>query len=368
MLLRKIIHIDMDAFYASVEQRDHPEWRGKAIIVGGPPESRGVVATASYEARRFGVHSAMPSSQARRLCPQGIFVKPRFDAYRDVSREIREIFTEYTDLIEPLSLDEAYLDVTENKKGNPSATLLAREIKEAILRRTRLTGSAGVAPNKFLAKIASDLQKPDGLTVITPDMAEKFISGLPIEKFHGIGRVTGEKMKSLGIHNGAELKMWSEQDLISHFGKTGSFYYQIARGIDSREVQANRIRKSIGAEHTFSEDLSDVAEMERRLDVIAEEVAVRLAKNHTGGRTVTLKVRYDDFQRITRSTTPGGFIRDAQALAALSKEMLSATEAGNRKVRLLGITVSGLELEIFVDGRQLELFGQSSFRDFGPEP
>lgn len=356
MLQRKIIHIDMDAFYASVEQRDHPEWRGKAVIVGGPPDSRGVVATASYEARKFGVHSAMPSAQAGRLCPHGIFVKPRFEVYREVSKKIREVFKEYTDLIEPLSLDEAYLDVTENKRGNPSATLLAKEIKDLIYKRTHLTASAGVAPNKFLAKIASDMNKPDGLTVITPDMAEAFIAKLPIGKFHGIGRVTEEKMKSLGIYNGADLKIWSETDLVAQFGKTGSFYYQIARGIDLREVKPDRIRKSVGAEETFSEDLDNLKDMEFQLDAIAQNVAGRLEKHNTGGRTVTLKVRYADFQRVTRSTTPGGFIRDAATLAALSKEMLPLTEAEARKVRLLGITVSGLEIAEYVEGRQLELF------------
>ncbi len=366
MQTRKIIHIDMDAFYASVEQRDHPEWQGKAVIVGGSPDSRGVVATASYEARKFGVHSAMPSAHARRLCPHGIFVKPHFEIYRTVSKQIREIFKEYTDLIEPLSLDEAYLDVTENKKNNPSATLLAKEIKDAIRMRTRLTASAGVAPNKFLAKIASDLDKPDGLAVITPDMAEEFISKLPIGKFHGIGRVTEEKMKSLGIYNGADLKTWSEADLVTHFGKTGSFYYQIARGIDLREVKADRIRKSIGAEETFSEDLGNLKDMELRLDAIAQDVAGRLEKYNTGGRTVTLKVRYADFQRVTRSTTPGGFMRNAETLATLSKNMLPQTDAEKRKVRLLGITVSGLEIAEIVEGKQLELFEREQVRSYDP--
>ncbi len=357
----------MDAFYASVEQRDHPEWQGKPVIVGGSPDSRGVVATASYEARKFGVHSAIPSARARRLCPHGIFVRPRFEVYRSISREIREIFAEFTDLIEPLSLDEAYLDVTENKRENPSATLLAKEIKEEIRRRTHLSASAGVAPNKFLAKIASDMHKPDGLTVITPDIAEEFIATLPVGRFHGIGRVTEEKMKSLGIHNGAELKTRSEADLVTHFGKVGSFYYQIARGIDLREVKADRIRKSIGAEETFSEDLSNIRDMEHQLDAIAQDVAGRLEKYHTGGKTVTLKVRYADFQRITRSTTPGRFIRDAETLARLSKRMLPLTDAEKRKVRLLGITVSGLEIAETVDGRQLDLFKNSVIKDSDPD-
>ena len=310
----------------------------------------------------------MPSATARRLCPHGIFVSPRFEVYRSVSKQIREIFKEYTDLIEPLSLDEAYLDVTENKKNNPSATLIARDIKELIHRRTELTASAGVAPNKFLAKIASDMDKPDGLTVITPDKAEEFISKLPIGKFHGIGRVTEEKMKSLGIHNGSDLKTWTEPDLVEHFGKVGSFYYQIARAIDLREVKADRIRKSIGAEETFSEDLGNLKDMEFRLDAIAQEVAGRLKKNQTGGRTVTLKVRYADFQRVTRSTTPGGFIRDAETLATLSKQMLPLTDAVKKKVRLLGITVSGLEIAEFVEGRQLELFEKRPVRIPGLDP
>ncbi|HKJ34528.1 MAG TPA: DNA polymerase IV [Balneolales bacterium] len=356
MRLRKIIHIDMDAFYASVEQRDNPSLRAKAVIVGGAPDSRGVVATASYEARKFGVHSAMPSAQAKRLCPHGIFIKPRFDVYREISHQIREIFFEYTDLVEPLSMDEAYLDVTENHKGNPSATLIAQEIRKRIKEETGLTASAGIAPNKFLAKVASDINKPDGMKVIIPNEAESFIETLPIGKFHGIGKVTERRMQSLGIETGADLKKWSEFDLIEHFGKVGSYYYGIARGIDEREVKANRIRKSIGAENTFSRDHDDTLWMEKQLDEIAFKVAGRLEKSHTKGRTVTLKVRFANFQRITRSLTLIQSVADTGTIASVAKELLTQTEAGQRKIRLLGITVSNLDLLKNGQGIQLDLF------------
>jgi len=356
MRLRKIIHIDMDAFYASVEQRDNPSLRAKAVIVGGAPDSRGVVATASYEARKFGVHSAMPSAQAKRLCPHGIFIKPRFDVYREISHQIREIFFEYTDLVEPLSLDEAYLDVTENHKGNPSATLIAQEIRKRIKEETGLTASAGIAPNKFLAKVASDINKPDGMKVIIPNEAESFIETLPIGKFHGIGKVTERRMQSLGIETGADLKKWSEFDLIEHFGKVGSYYYGIARGIDEREVKAHRIRKSIGAENTFSRDHDDTLWMEKQLDEIAFKVAGRLEKSHTKGRTVTLKVRFANFQRITRSLTLIQSVADTGTIASVAKELLTQTEAGQRKIRLLGITVSNLDLLKNGQGIQLDLF------------
>jgi len=346
----------MDAFYASVEQRDNPSLRAKAVIVGGAPDSRGVVATASYEARKFGVHSAMPSAQAKRLCPHGIFIKPRFDVYREISHQIREIFFEYTDLVEPLSLDEAYLDVTENHKGNPSATLIAQEIRKRIKEETGLTASAGIAPNKFLAKVASDINKPDGMKVIIPDEAESFIETLPIGKFHGIGKVTERRMQSLGIETGADLKKWSEFDLIEHFGKVGSYYYGIARGIDEREVKANRIRKSIGAENTFSQDHDDTLWMEKQLDEIAFKVAGRLEKSHTKGRTVTLKVRFANFQRITRSLTLIQSVADTGTIASVAKELLTQTEAGQRKIRLLGITVSNLDLLKNGQGIQLDLF------------
>lgn len=346
----------MDAFYASVEQRDDPSLKGKAVIVGGSPESRGVVATASYEARKFGVHSAMPASQAKRLCPHGIFIKPRFDVYREVSHQIRDIFFEYTDLVEPLSLDEAYLDVTENYKDNPSATLMAQEIRQRIREETRLTASAGVAPNKFLAKVASDINKPDGLKVITPQEVESFVEALPIGKFYGIGKVTEKKMATLGIKTGADLKDWPEIDLIRHFGKVGSYYYGIARGIDEREVKAHRIRKSIGAENTFAEDHDDIHWMHGQIEEIAEKVSNRLNKSNTKGRTITLKVRFSNFQRITRSQTLIQSVSESQTIASVAKELLVQTEAGIRKIRLLGITVSNLDLYRQRQGIQLDLF------------
>lgn len=358
MDVRKIIHVDMDAFYASVEQRDHPELRGKPVIVGGSPEGRGVVATASYEARKYGVHSAMPAARARRLCPDGIFVKPRFEVYKDVSRQIRQIFLDYTDLVEPLSLDEAYLDVTNNKFNIPSATLIAREIKTKIKEQTGLTASAGVAPNKFLAKVASDYHKPDGLTLVTPERAEEFIEILPIGKFHGIGRVTEKKMKKLGIQNGRDLKRREEHELVRHFGKFGSYLYKIARGIDEREVKPNRIRKSLGAENTFAEDYEDIGQMKIFLESLANEVSHRLSRAKTGGRTITLKVRYNDFSRITRSLTVNESVSDEGTIASVAKDLLDQTEAGQRKVRLLGITVSSLDNndDELIDGIQLDLF------------
>lgn len=267
---RKIIHIDMDAFYASVEQRDHPEYRGKAIAVGGLPEGRGgVIATCSYEARKFGVRSAMPSKKAAQLCPHLLFIRPRFDVYKTVSRQVREIFRRYTDIIEPLSLDEAYLDVTEDKQGIGSAIEIATLIKKAIREELQLTASAGVSINKFVAKIASDLQKPDGLTFIGPSKVESFVEALSVEKFHGVGKVTAEKMKSMDLFTGADLKKLSEAELIRHFGKPGRFYYQIVRGVDNRPVDANQETKSISAEDTFPEDLTAVEEMNRELDKLA---------------------------------------------------------------------------------------------------
>ncbi|TAE60296.1 MAG: DNA polymerase IV, partial [Bacteroidetes bacterium] len=298
--MRKIIHIDMDAFYASVEQRDNPELRGKPVAVGGASR-RGVVAAASYEARKFGVHSAMPSLTAQRLCPELVFVRARFDAYRDVSRQIRSIFHEYTDLVEPLSLDEAYLDVTLNKKEIHSATLIAREIRARIQEETQLTASAGISFNKFLAKMASGMNKPNGMTLIGPEHAETFIEQLPIGKFYGIGERTAEKMKRLGIHTGADLRQWSELDLARRFGKTGRWYYRIARGMDDRGVQPNRVRKSLGAENTFFDDLHTEDQMQAALESIVQKVCERLLQASCSGRTLTLKIKYNDFTQTTRS-------------------------------------------------------------------
>jgi DNA polymerase-4 len=353
--MRKIIHVDMDAFYASVEQRDFPEYRGKPLVVGGSPDGRGVVAAASYEARRFGVHSAMPASRARRLCPQALFVKPRFDIYRKISKQIRTIFFEFTDLVEPLSLDEAYLDVTKNHFQLPSATLLAGKIRKRIKAETYLTASAGVSYNKFLAKVASDLDKPDGLAVITPDEAAEFLEKLAIRDFHGIGAATEAKMKSLGIETGKDLKKWPEIDLIEKFGKTGRHYYRIVRGIDRREVKSHRQRKSYGKEQTFPEDIDDRLWIENFLDEMATKIASGMQKKRLSGKTVTLKVRYDDFETITRSTSYSYHINDARGIAESARILLEQTEAGRRKVRLLGITLSNLNQNKNGYFKQLEI-------------
>jgi DNA polymerase-4 len=340
--IRKIIHVDMDAFYASVEQRDRPELRGKPVVVGGPPNSRGVVATCSYEARKYGIHSAMPSSQAFRLCPRAIFVKPRFDVYTNISKEIRGIFYEYTDLVEPLSLDEAYLDVTENKKGILLATEVARQILKNIFQKTRLTASAGVSFNKFLAKIASDINKPKGLTVITPKMAPAFIDRLPIRKFFGVGKVTEKKMTELGIKTGADLKKLKKEELINHFGKVGSFYYDIVRSIDNRPVNPHRIRKSMGQEQTLSKDIDDRQQMHQVLEKITRSLEEHLKKYRVKGHTITLKVKYYDFKQITRSITLEAPVDEADVIIKYAKALLDKTEAGEKKVRLLGVSLSNL--------------------------
>jgi len=356
--MRKIIHIDMDAFYASVEQRDRPEIKGKPVIVGGDPNSRGVVAACSYEAREFGIHSAMASSTAYKLCPQAVFIRPRFDAYRAVSSEIREIFYEFTDLVEPLSLDEAFLDVTENFKGMPSATLIAREIKKKIYEKTgKLTASAGISFNKFLAKVASDVNKPDGITVITPEMADEFIDRLPIRKFFGVGKVTEEKMLNLGIQTGADLKKFKKEQLIEHFGKSGSYFYDIAHGMDERPVEPNRIRKSIGKETTLVEDIDDTHAMLEILEDIAVRLEDSLIKREAKGRTITLKIKYFDFQSITRSVTIDEAVDNASVIMKFVKPLLSKTEAGKKKVRLLGVSVSNFDdqVSITLKSRQLLL-------------
>jgi len=352
---RKIIHIDMDAFFASVEQREFPDLRGRPVVVGGLPGKRGVVAAASYEARAFGIRSAMPSTQAFNRCPQAVFVFPRFEVYRTVSKQIRAIFHEYTDLVEPLSLDEAYLDVTENKFGNPSATLMANEIRARILAETGLTASAGVAPNKFLAKIASDVNKPNGIFVITPNRVAAFIEALPIGKFYGIGKATEKKMHELGVFTGADLKKWPEADLVRHFGKAGTFYRKIAHGIDERRVSPDRIRKSVGVETTFDQDLDTLASMERTLAELARELARRLEKEDTAGKTVTLKLRYDSFETITRSQTQRTYVAKAKTLYSLARTMLVACGAHERRVRLLGITVSNLDNLPPEPGREIQL-------------
>lgn len=344
MSIRKIIHIDMDAFYASVEQRDHPEYRGKPVIVGGSPQSRGVVATCSYEARKYGVHSAMPTSQAYRLCPDGIFIAPRFEVYKEVSHQVRSIFERFTDIIEPLSLDEAYLDVTENKVNNPSATLIAREIQKLVHEETGLTCSAGVAYNKFLAKMASGYKKPAGITVITPEKALEFIYALPIGKFYGVGSATEKKMIELGITSGEILSTLTEHDLVHHFGKAGHYYYNIARGIDDRQVNPDRVRKSVGAENTYATDISDIDVMHQKLFEVAETVERRLKRINTSGRTITLKVRYSNFEIATRSITLHSDVDDASILYEHATNLLLSTEVSSRPVRLFGISVSNLSL------------------------
>ncbi len=338
---RKIIHIDMDAFYASIEQRDNPDYRGKPIAVGGSPQGRGgVVATASYEARKFGIRSAMPSKKAVQLCPDVIFVRPRFDVYKSVSLHIREIFGRYTDLIEPLSLDEAYLDVSADKQDIGSAIEIARQIKKAINDELQLTASAGISVNKFVAKIASDLKKPDGLTFIGPSKIESFMESLPVEKFFGVGKVTAEKMRRMGLYTGADLKKLTESELTKHFGKAGKFYFKIVRGIDDREVQPNRETKSVGAEDTFPYDLTEVEEMQDALDRIARIVYDRLERHELSGRTITLKIKYHNFKIVTRSQSFTTSINDFDSIIIAAKKLLEATDLEEKRVRLLGISLS----------------------------
>ncbi len=336
----------MDAFYASIEQRDDPSLVGKPIVVGGSPEGRGgVVATASYEARKFGIHSAMSSKRAKQLCPKVIFVRPRFDAYKEVSRQLRVIFNQYTDLVEPLSLDEAYLDVTIDKTGIGSALEIADLIKKEIRESLRLTASAGVSINKFLAKTASDLQKPDGLTFIGPSRIEAFMENLPVEKFYGVGKVTATRMKTMGLHTGADLKRLSEAELLRHFGKAGAFYYQIVRGIDNREVRPDRETKSVGAEDTFPYDLTLEDEMLYELEKLARTVSDRLIKKQLRGKTVTLKVKFSDFKIITRSQSVADPIDDRRVIFEVVKELLSDRDT-SKSVRLLGISVSNFSQEM----------------------
>ena len=352
-LQRKIIHIDMDAFYASVEQRDNPELRGKPVAVGGSRE-RGVVAAASYEARKFGVRSAMPSISAKRKCADLIFVKPRFDAYRAVSLQIRDIFAQYTPLVEPLSLDEAYLDVTENLKGIASATEIAKEIRAKIRAETSLTASAGVSYNKFLAKLASDHNKPDGLFVITPNMGPAFVEALPVGKFHGVGPATTAKMNRLGIETGLDLRAQTKSFLHQHFGKSGLYFYWIARGIDDRLVRPDRIRKSIGAENTFSVDLFTFDAAQDALLPIVDKVWRHCEGTGARGRTVTLKVKYTDFQQVTRSRSLASVIERRVALERISLDLLRGQFPVTKGIRLLGISLSTFAADLS-DAEQLPL-------------
>jgi DNA polymerase-4 len=339
---RKIIHIDMDAFYASVEQLDNPELIGTPVVVGGRPDSRGVVAACSYEARAFGIRSAMPCARAYARCPDAVFIAPRLSRYREISARIMNIFRSYTELVEPLSLDEAYLDVTDNSQGEPSATVLARRICRQIHEETGLTASAGVSFNKFLAKVASDLRKPNGISVITPDMAADFLAALPIASFHGVGAVTAEKMARLGITRGADLLSWSLPRLVEHFGKQGVFFYHIVRGHDQRVVQPQRTRKSIGAETTLRRDTRDTTQINQILTHLAERVSRSLCSRSAYCRTVTLKVRYANFVTITRSTTLDRPLNRTEDIVHCVLPLLARTEAGQQKVRLLGIAAAKL--------------------------
>jgi DNA polymerase-4 len=342
--LRKIIHVDMDAFYASVEQMDNPDLRGKPVAVGGN-EIRGVVSAASYEARKFGVRSALSGALAKKYCPNLIFVKPRFDRYKEISQKIRKIFHDYTDLVEPLSLDEAYLDVTQNKKGNPSASLIAQEIRLRILNEVGLTASAGISINKFIAKVASDVNKPNGQKTVSPDEVIPFLEELPIRKFYGVGKVTAEKMYQLGIFTGLDLKSKPIEFLEKHFGKSGTYYFYVVRGIHNSEVKPNRITKSVAAEHTFDENLTSEIFMQERLETIATELDRRLKKHKIAGKTVTLKIKYSDFTQQTRSKTLPYFISDKSLLFDTVKELLFQ-ERMKDSVRLLGISLSNLNTEI----------------------
>jgi len=344
----------MDAFYASIEQRDHPEYRGKPVAVGGSSR-RGVVAAASYEARKFGVRSALPSVTAQKMCPDLIFVKPRFDVYREVSRQIREIFYEYTDMVEPLSLDEAYLDVTDNKKGIRSAIRIARDIKRAIRERTGLTASAGVSINKFLAKIASDQDKPDGLFVILPEDAARFVEKLPIEQFFGIGKVTAGKLHEMGIRNGLDLKKIDRETLVARFGKVGTYYYEIARARDTREVNPHRIRKSIGAERTFESDYMEEREIQAAIEQISEILIERISKSKRTGKTLTLKIKFADFEQITRSRTVAHNIENGEEILQLARGLMEAVFPLQKGIRLLGLTLSNLDMSETYQARQLDI-------------
>lgn len=341
--LRKIIHVDMDAFYASVEQMDDPSLKGKPLAVGGGGK-RGVISAASYEARKFGVRSAMTGTLARKRCPELIFVKPRFDRYSEISKAIRKIFYDYTDLVEPLSLDEAYLDVTQNKKGNPSATLIAREIRQRIKDELGLNASAGISVNKFVAKVASDVNKPNGQKTIPPEEVLEFLEELEIKRFYGVGKVMTEKMYLLGIFTGKDLKEKSLEFLEEHFGKSGKHFYHIVRGEHNSPVKPDRSRKSLAAERTFTENISSEIFMLERLQGIAKEVANRLQKSKLAGRTITLKIRYSDFSLHTRSKTLPYYIADADLILETVKELLFQQELKN-SVRLLGISLSNLNNE-----------------------
>jgi len=353
--IKKIIHVDMDAFYASVEQRDNPGLKGKPVIVGGLPGERGVVCAASYEARKFGIHSAMATAFAAKLCPQAVIIRPNFDKYRAASRLIHEIFHEYTDIVEPLSLDEAFLDVTVNKKNMPIATEIAKEIKEKIRQKTGLSASAGVSFCKFLAKAASDYKKPGGLTVVPPSKAIKFIDNLPIGSFYGVGRVTEKKMLSLGIKNGKDLREKSLEFLESNFGSSGEFFYRLCRAEDDRPVETSWERKSIGREITLMEDTNDLSVINLTLKECADDICSYAQKNNVLAKTVTLKLKYHDFRSITRSQTLDDYTANAEEVLACAVSLLNKTDIATTKVRLLGISISGFKEPFIVDYRGADI-------------
>ncbi|MCD2322882.1 DNA polymerase IV [Sphingomonas sp. IC-56] len=355
-MVRKIIHVDMDAFYASVEQRDNPELRGKPVAVGSPA-ARGVVAAASYEARTFGVKSALPSVTALRRCPELVFVRPRFDVYKNVSRQIHAIFAEFTDRIQPLSLDEAYLDVTDNKQDLPTAWATAKAIRARILEETGLTASAGISYNKFLAKLASDHRKPNGQFAVTPDMGAAWVETLPVSRFHGVGPVTARKMQSLGIETGADLRAKSIAFLQAHFGSSAAWYYAIARAEDERPVEAHRVRKSSGSETTFHHDLTEAGEIEAGVLRMADDVWGWCDKAQAFGRTVTVKVKYQDFQQITRSRSYPGVVDSKVALHAASLGLIRSVLPAEKGIRLVGVTVSNFEAREEMAAVELPLFG-----------
>ena len=339
---RKIVHIDMDAFFASVEQRDNPALQGKAVIVGGNPQSRGVVAACSYEARKYGVRSAMSCAKAVRLCPHAIFTRPRMDRYREISARIMEIFFKYTELVEQLSVDEAFLDLTSNHLGESSATTLAELIRKDIVRETGLTASAGVSCNKFIAKVASDINKPNGITVIPPAKVLDFLATLPIGKFYGVGSATENKMERIGVKTGGDLRRFGLEELTFHFGKQGGYFYNICRGIDPRPVKSSRERKSIGSETTLAEDILDLDLIRQILEEQAESVIASMQSKKMGAHTLSIKIRYHDFTTITRSTTSRTPLLNGRDIGFYIPRLLENTEAGRKKIRLLGVTVSGL--------------------------
>ncbi len=341
--MKKIIHVDMDMYFAAIEIREDPSLKGKCVIVGGAPNGRGVVSTCSYEARKYGVHSGMSSYQAWNLCPQGIFVHSHFKLYKEVSQQIRDVFFSYTDQVEPMSLDEAYLDVTENKKHIADPVEIARCIKAEILERTQLTCSAGVSYNKFLAKIGSDLEKPDGLVHIPPERAQEVLFALPIRKFHGIGKVTAAKMQKLGIHNGEDLHKWELKDLVRIFGKTGLFYYQVVRGIDNRELVIESEPKSISCETTFDSDISNLEELLEVLRKLSTRLAERISRKKTSAQCFVLKIKYDNFENVTRSCAFKDSSYDPETLYKYAELMLIANWDSTRKIRLLGMGVSKLD-------------------------